>query len=295
MQETDVPRKGAWIFSYDLNQEEVQQLVELGFDEALLEDAHDAFEVPRFEYVDGINYLFTRTVVPAKGGELSTAPLMIAISDEHILTVSRTQLDLFTPLIKGGNSELITTQKVRSVISIIEHIATAYERSIMTIRRTMLRHFRSVEYIDQNDIKEFVALESRLADYSSALVPMENALIQMLRRKRTLELHDDDIDYVEDLVQDVNQLIDSARVVSKTIESVRNAHSSILANKLNTTMKRLTAVTIVLTIPTIIASIFGMNVTLPLNNHPFAFPVLIIVIVILSLLVARWFSKSRWI
>lgn len=205
------------------------------------------------------------------------------------------KIELLNDLAQGGRFELITTQKVRSVISIIEHIAGGYEKSIMTIRRTMLRHFRSVEYIDQNDIKEFVVLESRLADYSSALVPMESALIQMLRRKRTLELHEDDVDLVEDLVQDVAQLIDSARIVLKTIQSVRDAHSGILANKLNTTMKRLTAVTIILTIPTIIASIFGMNVELPLDDHPLAFVVLILLILVISFLVARWFSKSRWI
>lgn len=88
MQKLDAPRKGAWIFARDLSPDDFQHLVNLGFDEALLEDANDFFEVPRFEYVDGVNYLFTRSVVEAKGGELSTAPLLIAITDEYILTVS---------------------------------------------------------------------------------------------------------------------------------------------------------------------------------------------------------------
>jgi magnesium transporter len=295
MQKNDEPRKGSWIFAYNLSEGELDSLIEIGFDEALLEDANDYFEVPRFEYVDGINYLFTRCVVSAQGGELSTAPLLIAISDEHILTVSHKKLEVLDDFVEGRVPNVITTQKVKLVITILEAIAQQYYRSIMKIRRTMLQHFGNVENIDEQDIKDFVILESRVADYTSALIPTETALIQMLRRKRTLELHEDDIDLVEDLVQDVAQLIDSAKGVLKTIQNVRNAHSSILANKLNTTMKTLTAVTIVLTIPTIVASLFGMNTWLPFSRGPLSFVLILSIIIVLSFLVARWFSKSRWL
>ena len=264
-------------------------------DEALLEDANDYFEVPRFEYEEGVNYLFTRFVVDSAAGELSTAPLLIAVSDEHILTISHNKpefLDYYTEDHKG---ELITSKKVSSVITIIEKIAHQYERSIMSIRRTMLKHFKNVESIDETDIKEFVILESKLADYLSALTPMEIALVQMLRRRRTLELLEDDVDLVEDLVQDVNQLIESAKGISSTMQNIRSAHSSIVANKLNTTMKTLTAVTILLTIPTIIASLFGMNTWLPFSNGPISFVLVIVLILTMSYLVGRWFAKSKWI
>lgn len=296
MQSLQEERKGAWICAHDVSSDELQHLIDIGFDEALLEDANDYFEVPRFEYEDGINYLFTRCVIDAKAGELPTAPLLIALSDEHILTLSHRTFDFLDNFTEEETSHtLITTQKVRSVITMIERIAQGYESSILKIRRTMLRHFRSVESIDEEDIKELVVLESRLAGYMSALAPMEVALIQMLRRRRTLELHENDVDLVEDLVQDVNQLIASAREVSNTIESVRSAHSSIVGNKLNTTMKTLTAVTIVLTIPTIIASLFGMNTWIPFSETPLSFVAILGLIIATSLLVARWFVKSRWL
>ena len=295
IQKKDGPDKDSWIFAHDVSAPELESLIGLGFDEALLEDANDYFEVPRFEYEDSINYLFTRCVVDSKGGELSTAPLLIAISEDHILTLSHAKFEFLDDFTEGRGEDLITTQKVKSVIAMIEGIAHKYQRSILKIRRTMLQHFGNVERIDEQDIKDFVILESTVADYMSALIPTETALIQMLRRRRTLELHEEEVDLVEDLVQDVNQLVENAKGVYKTIQNVRSAHSSILANKLNTTMKTLTAVTIILTIPTIIASLFGMNTWLPFSEGPISFIFVIVIILVLSFLVARWFAKSRWL
>jgi len=287
-------KKGSWIMAYDVTPEDVEYLISLGFDELLIEDANDYFEVPRFENEDNVNYLFTRYVVQAQGGELSTAPLLIAVSEKYFLTVSHRKVEFLDDFASGRKKGFITTQKATSVIMMIESIAQKYNKSIMSIRRTMLQHFGNVDSIKEQDIIDFVVLEGRVADYTSALMPTESALIDMLKRKRTLELHDGDIDLIEDLVQDFAQLIESAKGVSKTIQNVRNAHSSILANKLNRTMKTLTAVTIILTIPTIVASVFGMNIWLPLSNSPLSFLFVIGIIVVATLLMARWVRSSKW-
>lgn len=294
IQKIEEQRKGSWIMAYDVTPEDVEFLIGLGFDELLLEDANDYFEVPRFEYENGVNYLFTRYVVRAEGGELSTAPLLIAVSDKYILTVSHKKVEFLDDFASGRKGPFITTQKVKSIIMMIETIAQQYAKSIVSIRRTMLQHFGNVDSIKEQDIIDFVSLEGRVTDYSSALVPTETALIQMLKRKRTLELHEDDVDLVEDLVQDVAQLIENARGVLNTIQNVRDAHSSILANKLNRTMKTLTGVTIILTIPTIVASIFGMNTWLPFAKSPISFVSIILIIIIATLLMARWFRNSKW-
>ena len=294
IQKIDEARKGSWIMINDMSEQDIEYLVSLGCDELLLEDANDYFEVPRFEYENGMNYLFTRCVVESEGGELSTAPLLIIISDEHIITVSHKEMKFLKDFATGKKGNIVTTQKVKSVITMIETIAHQYSRSIMSIRRTMLQHFGNVNNIKEQDIIDFVILEGRVADYSSALVPTESALIQMLQRKRTLELHEEDVDLVEDLVQDVAQLIENAKGVLKTIQNVRSAHSSILANQLNRTMKTLTGVTIILTIPTIVSSLFGMNTWLPFSDGPLSFVLVIALIITATFLMARWFKTSRW-
>jgi magnesium transporter len=286
-------KKGSWIFSYDISPEDIEKLVKIGFDELLLEDATDYFEVPRFEYEDGINYFFTRYVIDSKDGELSTAPILIAISDTSILTVSHRKPE-FLDNFAHSRSEMITTQRVKSFLIMVETMVHQYNRSLMKIRRTMLRYFSDVGNISEKDMKHFVGLESTVADYISALSPTESALAFMISRQKKLELHEDDIDIVEDLKQDIHQLIEGAQSVSKTIQNIRSAHSSILSRKLNVTMKTLTIVTIVLMIPTIITGLFGMNTWLPFGNGPLGFIIILVLIIGMSLGVIYWFKKNDW-
>jgi len=222
--------------------------------------------------------------------------LLIAISEEHVLCVSNEEPDFLKPYFDYNiEGSFITTQKVRLVINMVEDILRRYDKTIMNIRRTMLKHFKQVEHIDEADIKEFVILESTLADYLSALSPMQTALTQMLRGKNALVLHQEDAGLVEDLIQDMNQLIESVKGISNTMQNIRSGHSSIIANKLNITMKRLTAVTIILTIPTIIASLFGMNTWVPLSKGPISFILILLIITAISYSVGRFFIKSKWI
>lgn len=293
IQKTSEMKKGAWIFAHSVDSEEIKKLIELGFDEDLLEDATDYFEVPRFEYENGVNYLFTRYVIDTKDGELSTAPLLIAISETNVLTVSPRKPE-FLDNFAHGRSQLTTTQKNNMVLILLESITRQYHRSIMQIRRQMLRYFSDVGNISQSDMKRFVGLESTLADYISALSPTNTALTFMLTRHKSLTLHEDDIDILEDLKQDIHQLVDSAKSISKTIQNIRSAHSSILAHKLNTTMKTLTIVTIVLTVPMIITGLFGMNTWLPFSKGPISFGIIISIIVVISFIMLRWLNKKDW-
>lgn len=293
IEKTITPQKDSWIFAYDINQEEMDSLINLGFDKDLLEDATDYFEVPRFEYEDSVNYLFTRYVVNTKDGELSTAPLMIAISETMVLTVSPRKPE-FLDDFAHGRKKITITQKNKMALHFLESIMYEYHKSIMNIRRQMLRYFSNVGNISESDMKKFVGLESTLADYMGALSPTDMALTMMLTRHKSLTLHEEDVDMLEDIKQDIKQLIESSRTISKTIQNIRSAHSSILAHKLNNTMKTLTIVTIVLTIPTIITSLFGMNVWLPVQNGPLSFIIIIIIMILISLLVLRYLTKNTW-
>jgi len=287
------PKKGSWIFSYNLEPEEVQQLVKHGFSEDLIEDALDYFEVPRFENEKGINYLFTRYLVHKKNGEISTAPLLIAVSDSYVLTISHEKPE-FLDIFAHGRQDITTTQKLKTIFIFLDKLIANYERSLIAIRRTMLRYYGNIEDIKEKDIKHIVALESKLADYLSALIPTEEAFRVMLRKGNIMKLHEEDIEIVEDLQQDVQQVINSTKNLSKAVQNIRSAHSDILAHKLNITMKTLTAVTIIFTIPTIISGIFGMNTWLPFTKGPLGFLFVILIIAVISWFTYAHFKKKDW-
>lgn len=291
---TETIKKGAWVFAYDISPEEAKSLVALGFDEALLEDAMDYFEVPRFEYENGVNYLFTRYPVPSEDGELSTAPLLIAISDTILLTLSPKKAE-FLDEYAHNRVPLITTQKNKALLIMLESIVQQYHRSVMTIRRTMLKYFSTLGNISESDMKGFVGLESTVTDYMSALEPTREALDYMILRNKKITLHEEDVEIMQDLSLDIKQLVESGKSVSRNIQTIRSAHESILAHKLNITMKTLTAVTIVLTIPTIISSLFGMNTWLPFSHGPLSFIIIILLTAGIVLFVVRWFKRNQWI
>lgn len=289
----DSVRKGAWAFVHELAEEDIRHLINThGIDTGILEDAVDYFEVPRFERVNEINYLFTRYPVNTKDGELSTAPLLIAITSDNVLTLTHRKAEFLDDIAHGRNP-VVTTQKVRFVLHVMEAVIKQYSRSLMNIRREMLRYFGNLDQVTQKGIERFVGLESTVTDYTSALGPTLTALRQMLSEKH-VSLHEEDVDQIEDLIQDITQLIESGRNTAKTIVNIRNAQSTLLTNQLNNTIRQLTALTIILTVPTIIASLFGMNTWLPGGNTPLAF-FSVIFIIGLSVGVVSWvFYKKRW-
>ena len=288
------PKRGTWLFAYDLSAEDVQQLCRYGFDADLLDDATDYFEVPRFEYVDGTMYLFTRFPVDGNAGELSTAPLLIAISDTYLLTVSHTKPEFLDDYAHGRRS-LITTQKIKALLIILDTIVHQYERSLMSIRRTLIQYFGKIENVSDADLKQLLVIESRLADYLSALIPTFNALVGMLGKRSGITLHQDDVDILEDLNQDIHQSIDTARGIAKTAQNIRSAHDVIIGHQLNATVKTLTALTIIFTIPTIMTGLFGMNTWLPFSQGPQAFFGIIAITSLLALALALFFTKKNWL
>ena len=108
-------------------------------------------------------------------------------------------------------------------------------------------------------------------------------------------MYSDDVELMEDLIIDNTQLFESARSVLNTIQNVRSATEAILANNLNTTIKTLTVLTILLTIPTIVASLFGMNVPLPLSDTPHAFWAVVGIILASVGFVVWYFRKNEWL
>ena len=288
------PKAGSWIFSYDLSPEEIDTIVSHGFDRDIIEDALDYFEVPRFEEEDGIIYFFTRYLVHRKDGQISTAPLLIAISDSYILTISHEKPEFLDDFVHGRRN-LVTTQKVKSFLLFLDTIIEKYDRSLIRIRREVLRFYGNIEDITEEDIKKTVALESKLSDYLSALIPTNDAFSALLRKKGKIHFHEEDIEILEDLQQDTQQVISSAKNVSKTVQNIRSAHSDILAHKLNITMKTLTAVTIILTVPTIVSGIFGMNTWLPFTHGAKGFIIIMILIFGLSWLIYEHFRRKNWI
>lgn len=293
LKELPQSRSGVWTHVVSPTDEEIAELVgEYSLDEAILEDARDFFEVPRMERSQGATYFFTRYPFSQNQEDVDTAPLLIVMGESFVLTVAVKEVPLFKPFI-DGSEVVVTTQKAKLFIQIMSALTIAFERKLVRLRRAVHRDRAKIRQIGNREIERFVNYEHELSDMTSALIPT-NAWLNQVTTGNFMQLYKDDIELMEDLMIANSQLVDSARMVMKTIQNVRSATEAILTNRLNATIQTLTVITILLTIPTVISSVFGMNVPIPAANAPWMFAAILAAIAFFVLFTVFILKRNRW-
>lgn len=289
-------RSGSWIYVESPTDEEILKLAEdFSLNADLLRDGIDPYEVPRMEIDGDAIYLFTRT--PYKtDDEITTVPLLVVLGSDFFLTLSKERHPFFRKMVSGG-MDFYTSQKTAMLIRVFSEMLSLYNESLTNIRRQVRIASGRIEEITNNDITKFLSFEGAINDFLAALVPTNAILSTLLSGKAPkdlIKLYEADRDLVEDLFLENAQTIELCKSSLKTIVNIREAHSTILTNNLNRTMKLLTALTVVLTIPTFISGFFGMNVGVPFEGEAIGFWIVMAVTIIVSGLVFYLFQKKRW-
>jgi len=294
LQEVESIKSGVWTHVVAPTDEEFAKLVtDYVLDDAILEDARDFFEVPRMERSGGVTYFFTRYPFDEKDEDSGTAPLLIVMGESFILTFAVREVPQFKGFI-DGSIEITTTQTAKFFIQIMDSITTSYEKELIRFRKSVQRDRARLQRIGSKQIERLVNFENDLNDIIAALIPT-NTWLQQVTNGNYMQLFNDDVELMQDLMIANSQLVDSARSVLKTIQNIRTAAESILTHQLNMTIRTLTVITILLTIPTIVASLYGMNVPLPFSESPFSFLMVIGIIVVGVLIVVMLFKRHKWL
>lgn len=285
-------KTGSWIYAENIDDDDIELLSEkFSLDAGLLKDAMDPYEVPRSETKGGILYIFTR-VPHLEDGQILTTPLLIAIGNNFLATASRIHLPFLEKLVK--TEHFFTTQKTNLFLQVFSQITSAYNEFLTSINKQVRGISVKLNKVTNADIVQFVGYEEILNDFMSALVPTNTILSHILSGK-SLELFPQDKELIEDLSLSNGQLIEICRANLKNIVNIRQAYSTIMANDLNRVIKLLTSLTIILTIPMIISSLYGMNLKLPFDQSPLAFIGIIATIVLISGILIVIFVKNRWL
>lgn len=286
-------RAGAWICAAQPSQAEIKQLVrQFDLDYDLLCDALDPFEAPRLEIEEDKVYIFTR--FPTKTEDrIETAPLLIVAADQFILTLSPEPLT-FLERSLPTQTESYTTQTAKFLLQIFVQINAAYNRQLTEISRRIRQAQVRLERIRNREIVQFVIFEQVLNDFLAALVPT-NAILKKLLTGKIIALYAEDKELIEDMFLDNSQLIELSKSNLKMIQNLRDAANTILSNNLNRIMKFFAALSLVLSLPALIGSWWGMNVTLPLAHHPAAFWWLLALSLVLAAGLAYFFWRRDWL
>jgi magnesium transporter len=267
-------RRSAWVYVEAPEEAELSWLSSrFGLEEGHLQDAVDADEMPRLEKEGDKSYIFVRFAYKNAAGEQSTAPLLLIFSETELITISPARLPAMDVFLKDKIA-FTTTQRAKLVLQILQQISDQYDALVSGISR-QIKNIRArlrnqdKELADQ-DFINFVMIEDELNEFLSSLLPT-NATLRRLLRGRYIPLFEEDQDIVEDLLLDNEQSIEACNSSIKSIVGIRDAHSSISANRLNRTMKILAVATIGIAIPSLFFGMYSMNVAMPLENRPYMF------------------------
>lgn len=268
LEERDKFQKGAWVHVENPSKDELEILIKnYDLDEGLLADALDEDEMPRLEKDNGLVYVYLRAPIALSDGAFDTLPLLIVYKEDCVITISLKKLPHFAPFF-SGKINFATTQRTRFMLQIINEIAEQYDKyitittkQIKTIRNRLRGHeIRNKDFID------FVTIEDELNEFLSALLPA-NTTLRRMTLGRSIALHEDDRDIVEDLELSITQSIEACRSSIKSIINIRQAYDAISSNTLNRSIKFLTIATVMISLPNIFFSMYGMNIDLPFAHH----------------------------
>lgn len=288
------PCQGCWIHIDHATVEDIQSIADLthlNIDDLI--DCLDRFEVPRIEKIDDYVIIFVRHPTPSRESGLFTSTLTIILSKDYFITISPSYSQLSKNFVEQ-NPKLTTYQTAKLLIYILLKITQEFTFNIKRIRTSVLQQEKELTHIESEDITNLTINEENLNQYISALIPIRSVLEAITSGKYTL-LHEKDQDLLEDLLNASIQSEDLCSINLRSIRSLRDSYQILFTNQLNKTIKLLTALTIILSIPTMIASLYGMNVKLPLENNPYAFIFVCVFILFVSIISYYIFQRRRWL
>jgi magnesium transporter len=288
---------GQWVHITAPSADEISKISEeVGVEPTLLTDATDIDEMPRFEIEDDKAYLYTRFAWKSQSGLINTEPVLFVIGRDVFLSLTNRPFPALDDLLEV-QKHLVTTRPKHLLLPVLNVSLQSYSSQLANIGRqirTARNSLRDEKFSNRHFVR-FVEIEDILNDFLSELVPTNNILLNMLAGRKVLSFTEDDRDILEDLQLETAQLIDESKGYLKTIVNIREAYSNIMTNNLNRQIRILTTLTIVLTVPTIIGAFFGMNVNIPLDDNPLAFPILVGATLLFALLVLYILRRKDWL
>lgn len=277
---------GSWIHLDNPTAEilnQVAKLTEINND--MLMATLDDEESARIDTDDGCTLIVLDTpyVEDVEKGIYTTAPFVIAYNRSYYVTASKHNFELMSELFK--RVKLIEPHKhVRMTLNFVYRLATLFINYLKKIDvNTKDIEFKLRDSMKNKELFSLMDINKTLVYFSTAL-NADKGILSKLLRSQNYKKYGSDFDLMEDAEVEINQAIEMCSIYREILVGMMGAFGSVISNNLNIVMKTLAIVTIVISIPTLIASIYGMNVeNLPLAHNPYGFYILLGVSIVCSL------------
>jgi magnesium transporter len=287
---------GAWVKAIDPTPEEIEQLVNWGVDIDYINYSLDLDEMPRIERDEEYTFILLR--IPHRQIESDipyiTIPLGILIRGNMVVTICKYDKEMFKVLANGKYRMLKTGKRYRFALYIFLETATRYLTHLREINRMTESIEDQLQKSTRNrELMELLKYQKSLTYFATALRSNE-VMMERVQRMQIFNYYEEDQDLLEDVLTENQQAIQMTSINTEILSSMMDAFASIISNNLNAVMKALAALTIILNLPTIVASFYGMNVTLPAQDHPLAFLFILGVTVGVTTIGTYIFYKRDW-
>lgn len=257
-------KKFSWVNVSNPSEEEIKDLIKrFDLKENNLNDGIDIYENPRFE-VEGKNTYIYLTVPTRKIPHQYVSSFLIIYTPDCFITISRYSLEIFEQILKS-KTKTPSFSRPRNLLRVLYLISRMFEKSVAVTIKEVRKNKRELTNLKEKDIADLIEHENKLNNYISSFGSIIQTYHRILRDKE-IKFPKKDEEIIEDLIIDLNETLGMCKQTLKNISNMRDYYSTRLSNRLNQTVTVLTVFTIFLSIPTIISSIYGMNINLPLQN-----------------------------
>lgn len=281
--EISAPVEGCWVKVINPNEEEIRMLTEqMGVDVGFIKSSVDEEETSRVDSEENQALIIIDTPLVQKDKDAviySTIPLGIIAVEKYLITISLKDTTVLTDFTDGFVKNVDTARRTQFILHILFRTAVRFLQYLKQIDKIASYIERQLHLSMKNkELIQLLDLQKSLVYFSTSLKANEKTL-EKIQRGRVVKLYDEDQDLLDDAIIELKQAIEMSDIYSNILTGTSDAFASIISNNLNIVMKTLTILTIIMSIPTMIFSFYGMNV----DHLPFAgsfiFPLLLTIVV----------------
>ncbi|MCL2040208.1 MAG: magnesium transporter CorA family protein [Bacteroidetes bacterium] len=284
-----------WINVTNPTQNEIDYLInELQIPVDFINDIEDIDERPRLEDEDGWTLVIMR--IPIKNienMEFATAPLGIIIKDEMVVSICFHPNEVVSDFILFTQRKgIVINNNIDFLLRLILSSSVWYQKYLKHINiRTKMAEKELEKSIKNDELHALLNIEKVLVYFITSLKGNDLLVYKLKNYYRKYEI---DEELLEDAEIEIKQAIETTNVHSNILAGMMDAYASIISNNVNEIVKKLTIITIIITIPNVVSGFFGMNLLNYLESHPYAFFIVILLTFTIGGIVFFFFKKSKF-
>lgn len=295
-------KRGNWINMIAPSDDEIKTVCEnIKIQEDFIRYALDPEERARIDYEedDGTTLILADVPIIEKDEdqkEYSTIPVgFIIVRDEYFITVSLMENQVIRRMNPMKNKSVATYKKSRLVLQCLYVNSEIYLNLLKKINRETEIAEKELRQTRKNkSLLRLLSLEKSLVYFTTSLKANE-VVMERMNRGKVIKLYEEDEDLLEDVLIENKQAMEMSKIYSDILSGVMDAYSSVISNNLNGVMKILTAITIIISVPTMISSFWGMNVKVPMQDNPWGFAIILIASILIGIIVTIILKRKDYL